>query len=471
MSGCTSADPASAAEEVGKKTGAMACAGHVDVPVTTNYYGAAEDVLSPSIGEVVDGITHAAALEMAREHERNTLFAVSWVERSPVAVKVWLYDYDAAAFTMSTPITLPYRPRGRVWIARAGHDPACDDVVPSATSCAWFSWTAWGNVNWVAVGNNGQTSITSWPGFDGSGDIGAVESTRRQLRAYISPDRQQVLARVYQGSTPITAPLSLRTMQTNFSAYQTAVVWSARHQRWLVAWAENHLGSASIWNGKIHARWVAFDGSLAPAVHNVGYCEGGPESLGCLGDSPTTTASAGQVSKPDAGTPDAGGGRLNNKCLCKGFFVAAASEQYVTSPDVDAFRLHHYKWQARISSEGSTEAHYCFDTGTCSSSLTHPCWDYCPIDGLPPTPRGEGVAAYQQARYRQSLPSEMVYLQVGGNTTTQEGTIHHVGEYKYPQAIRTAARLSATVATDQLFVQASPSLRLTISDAGQGSCP
>lgn len=441
----------------------MACAAHVDVEVSPTYYGASEEAWLLDNAELA--VSHASAVEIARDHERNAVFAVGWIDGPPLRMKVWLYDYQSQSFTTPTPITLPYSPRGRVWVARAGYDPFCEVTGLTESSCAWFSWTAWGNVNWVAVDRDGQTAITAWPGFDGSGDIGVIGTTRRQLRAWISIDRSQVLAQLFQGTTPVSEVVVVRTVQGEFAAYQTAVAWSERHQRWLVTWAENNL--PRVLNGKVQARWVAFDGSMGPSTQHVAYCEGSPYDTNCGIPFVPATASSG-ISKPDVGVDPDGGQRVN-ACICKGLFLAAASEQYVMTPDADAFRVHQYGWQARLAPNGHPEDIYC--ASGCNDDLSVHCSTFCPLDRLPPTPRGEGIAAYQMAGYVQEQPSEMVYLQVGDHYATTEGAIHHVGDNTYPQAVRTATYVSASLATDQSLLSHPASLRLTISDAGQGSCP
>ena len=493
VSGCSTEQDAGA-PAVGQQRSALVCSGYQDIVVTSNYDGAREEVVT--IGDsALQSVSHAAALEVARGVSGDTIFAAGWIPRSGSSAQVALYRYTPAGFVSSLP--LPYGMGSRRWIARAGHDSECGAVVPTASSCAWFAYNdGYGETTWTAVGDNGHTNSAWLNGFDGSGDIGIVYwgsySLKRQLRAWISPDRHQVLAQIFDGLSSVGSPFVLRTMQTDFKADQTAVVWSERNQRWLVVWAENYTAQSIYWNGKVHSRWVGFDGSLQNSAQNLGYCEGNPTSSRCGGGGlrgqetfvtgRAVDAGAGAVDassasvrplatdKGDAGLDGDGGTRQNNACYCKGFFVAA-SRQWVTWPDLDAFRVHHYAWQSRVTGDGLLAERYCGGSG-CASDLLPDCSLYCPMDRLPPTATSLGHAIYQMARKSFSTYGSHMSYSIAASPFGADQDVLHQSPTGTPQALRTTGELTATLATDDVWTSSTPArLRLTISDAGSGVCP
>ena len=201
-------------------------------------------------------------------------------------------------------------------------------------------------------------------------------------------------------------------------------VANSKDQRWFVVWAENFMDSSQYWNGKVHSRWLAFDGTLQSSAQNVGYCErGDPTQSQCYGSQPpgrvapspeAGTRVVGAIAamigtrpnpdatfapKPDAGISDEGGGtRANDYCLCKGFFVGA-SHQWYTWLDTDAVRVHQYGWQAALTGSGYVGARYCKYPGACWNRLEPPCSVWCPLDRLPPTDDHPGMS-YQLAHAR-----------------------------------------------------------------------
>lgn len=459
----------------------MVCAGHQGLVVTADYEGAHEHgALFNSFDP--NRISHAAALEVARDASvQGTVFAMGWIPQASTIPKVALYRYNPSGFTAT--VTLPYSGSSRKWIARSGYDPDCAAVVSGATSCAWFSWTDnYGDVDWIAVGDNGGTGGLDWVhGWDASGDVGIVYfssyTLKRQLRVYISPDRTQVLGRIYEGTTPVSGPFILRTVQNNFNAFQTAVAWSERNQRWLVVWGEYYMKDDHYWKSKVTSRVVHFDGTLGQAK-SVMYCETdpresrcpptkGPDELIAARGVPVISNADGGGARTDSG-PDASTGKHNVGCACYGIWLGA-SRQWETWPDVDAFRVHQYGVQARVDGEGTRVALYHNSYGL--QELTHPCSVWCPLDSLSPKAIKESVGVYQMARPGGVHQSEMVYLTVASPTTVLQDVIHPVS--LLPQALRTTGDLTATLATDKMYTEVGspPTLRLTISDAGSGVCP
>ncbi|MCK5798956.1 MAG: hypothetical protein KAI47_17310 [Deltaproteobacteria bacterium] len=459
----------------------MTCSGHVELFVTTDYEGAHEEVLSGGFDP--NAISHAAALEVARDAPvKSTVFAMGWIPRVSTDPKVALYRYNPAGFT--TTVTLPYQVSSRKWIARSGYDPTCAATVSGATGCAWFAWTdKYGDVDWIAVGDNGATGGLSWVhGWDASGDVGIVYfssgNLERQLRVYISPDRTQVLAKIYEGTNLVGGPVILRTVQNNFKAYQTTVAWSERNQRWLVVWGEYYMNSDHYWKSKVTSRIVRFDGTLGLAK-SVMYCEQDPNTSRCsvtkvtsstmkgslsLQASPDARDVDGELTRPDSG-PTAPIGKHNTGCACYGIWLGA-SRQWNTWPDVDAFRVHQYGVQARIDGEGDCVAWYVLRDGY--QSLTHECSTYCPLDRLPPKWLGVDTGVYQMAR-QSGNSAEMIYEAVASPVTALQDQVHPFTPL--PQALRTTGDLTATLATNHIYTEPSAWLRLTISDAGSGVCP
>ena len=471
-------------ESVGTRQDPMVCSGYQGLFVTADYEGAHEGVHTTSLEPNL--ISHAAALELVQDVPVvNTIFAAGWIPRVSANPEVLLYRYHPAGVVTTT--TLPYAGSSRKWIARSGYDPTCAAVVSGTTGCAWFSWTdSYGDVDWIAVGDTGLTGGLTWVhGWDGSGDVGIVSSSsgslKRQLRAYISPDRSQVLAMIYEGTTRVSGPFVLRTVQNNFKAYQTAVAWSERNARWIVVWGEYYMKLDRYWKAKVTSRLVRFDGTLETAK-SVMYCEGDPRKSRCgnfKGTSSTATASLflqasrdaldvdGGETRPDSGpsTPSAPPGRNNTGCACYGIWLGA-SRHWNTWPDIDAFRVHQYAVQAQIEAGGNPFALYANIDGL--QSLTHPCSAYCPLDRLPPKFLGKGTAVYQMAR-QSGTNVEMIYETVASPVTVLQDVIF--SGRSFPQALRTTGDLTATLATDGSYFDPSPWLFLTISDAGSGACP
>lgn len=455
-------------EPVGAVTSPIICAGVQDVALTDDHVGEHEDVHDEGDAEKV---SHTAVLEVVRSNPvSSTVFAAGWIADSDRYPWVSRYQYATGVITRSK---LPYVTGARKWIARAGHDPTCT-VVPGATSCGWFAWSdQWGDVDWIAVGDNGSVGDPWYtPGWDGSGDIGTITDQSgthtRQLRAYISTDRTTVLVRLFEGNIQVLGPLTLRTMQTNFKAYQTAVAWSARHERWLVVWAENYMHYDRRWKGKVHSRWVAFDGTQQASAQNLMYCEGDPTTSLCGSPPPagrsiaTSAPPPSATVKADAG-PDGGGGtRFNERCTCKGIFLGASYHYVIWPGDTDAFRVHQYQSQARLSGDGYRQALYVFP-----SDMFPGCGTWCPLDRISPLELASGgYGIYQQL---QRSYGNKLYLKAGSPTTELGGQVHAAGPKA--QALRTASGLTATLVTNDYWGGAPATLRLSISNEGAGACP
>ena len=462
-----------------------------DFLLTSDYEGAHENSVDVGYGQSLWS-GHAAALEVVRASPGvSTRFAAAWIAKSTGVVHVASYDVTEAQKVGNSP--LPWPTSGRRWLARLGYDASCS-AVSGSTSCAWFTWTdgygssAW--VNWVPVGVGATLGTTRYfAGTDGSGDIGVFYrggSVRAQLLAYISRDRKHVMYALLDSLGHAITQVTLKNITDPcYDAYQTAVVWSPREERFLVVWAENSSGICGpIPNGRIWSRWVDGLGiALQDAPQPLGYCEGNPQTPTCIsgkqagGVSMQTQglASAGLVQKVDGGAvarPDAavkpkdgavesdlaGGGTRTSNCSCKGFFVAA-SHTYSFGTATDRYRVHQYGWHARLNGAGVLANNPDYLDSRCSV--------FCPMDH-----RWPSAAPYALAQNKSVTSSEMRYLVHDSLQTQLEGTIHEDG-LVMPQALRTTpdATLIGTLSSTKQDIALPSTLGLTISDGGTGGCP
>jgi len=473
---------------LGQAQYSVVCGPRLDIELTPDSYVGVQEEPTSTVFDPAH-IGHASTVEIAKATTASaTVFAAGWIHTNNM-VKVSLYDVGVNAITST--ITLPYGAHEHYWVARLGYDEVCN-AVSESPSCAWLVWNdSYGEISWVAVGPDGSLGDARWlGGLDGSGDVGVFEDPgsgllRRKLLAYITPDRKQVMTVIldHDGSL-LGSPRTLRATQNNFEAHQTAVVWSAREERWLVVWSEQYVAADYAWKGKIVSRWVDHDGFLVQSVAtNVAYCGGHPLESRCIGggvplttEKLTTTSDVADLSisstiepnepikKTDAGADSGGGVRINEPCYCKAFYLAESD--YDPWYFHDRYRIHHYDVHVRLDHNGVRAAIY---TNSLDNPLDPNCITLCPLAASQlSTPIG--TSTFQLAG--QNFASQAVEqrrLIVGGRLQVSDEAIHYSPLFN-PQASRATEEVTAFLATTD-FRSGGERLSITIANTRTGGCP
>ncbi|MCC6752270.1 MAG: hypothetical protein IT371_31775 [Deltaproteobacteria bacterium] len=416
-----------------------------------------------------DEVGFAAAAEVVyapRNGAETDRFALAYVATNG---ELWarIFDGASAAFTGS-PVKLNYYSSIPPWVRHLGRDDVCTGVSSPDGQCAWFTWYEANDqsVNWRAIASNGALG-TAWSmaGKYPSGDaakysLDGYTWVRTKLLAWISTDNRNVHAVVLaqDGITFLSPVLTLQSFTGGnvWRAHQTAVAWNGVEKNWLVTWTEfDTRGSPS--QGKqwarVKSRIVGYDASLGP-IRDLYSCGASDACTGAMvpRNAVPVWASASAGKKPpkhDAGTSPADGGissQYSVGCFCSGVWMASSP----FSTNTDRFRVHHYGRHARLDGWGAVG----------STSYGNPSFgQYAPIS----------QADFYYVNVR--TPFQLVEGSGTQKRLVQDSVEYrdqqNVSAYGWPQALRSAPSMAATLLT----TQQGNLLVLTILDSRSGGCP
>ena len=419
----------------------------MDKLVTDGYLGPQEDTSWQTPWENGNHAADAEAPWVGAQPRSK--FAVAYATASD-GVRVRRYDTSSGGF-LDPADGLELTDMPSRWVRRLGYDDNCSDEIPGNESCAWFAWEAWGEglIGWRAVGaSEGMSFVHAIEGHQPSGDAAKVVNeygvpTRKKLLAWITPDRGTLKTQLLSDlGEPIPGTeLDLYVAQAPFKIYQTAVAWSSKVQRWLVAWTLHaYPHEPARLNGQVLARAVNSNGSAAGPTAFVTYCEG--ETYTC---SPSSML-AGPV-----------GPLENNWCFCKGIWLGSSS--YSTSQN-DRFRIQHYGTSARLTGLGQVAevAVGAYGPGGTFWPITEA--NYSSGGQLYPFQHGFAVADKPSVPHHWRLRQDSVTLQLDAGEAFPDG--HGIG-----QAFRAGGLVAAAVASEENDLW---KLRLSIVDVN-GTCP